>query len=587
MATKNLFTAKQLTILALISYLTPVGLPQTVRTPGPPDGLTQDDITRERVALIGELRSLEVDSRRFADPLAEAMAKAEIADAAWDLDRAWAKELLLAAFTLALPKPSLTEAEKRPGIKPIFPGPVERFRLKTRMRVLNVARRDKDLVKEMLCLEGERTGSQGRHFAAAGLADQSFMEGDVEATVDYIFQGIEADPTLGTAPDIITRIATRDRALRDRLILRYIAELRKFPLSSANQSDRRVFGILSMLLRPTLFAPPLIPEPVELPRPGPEVMRAYVIYMVEAVSLLEQKEPGYLRTIRGILVPLWPAVQQYAPELADTFMSLESRSRRPGVPAAPLPTAAGLEAERRADRERRVQRGLDADSPHEGSVRAAIAGGDFDKARRMIGKLADGPGKRQLIEDANAEEAVSLAARGNIYVAEDLAKELRRTSSISRVYPALVRQAIKMKDRPRAERLILRAVQQAKDSDAAPPLPPEGIPAAAVTPDGRLDPKLNFIAELATNTLPHSAELAFVVLDQLVSAANTPPAEARQQSWVTFDTAAFRLLAAKDEARTRQAAHALTNPVQRVLALAAVCRWKAQELSKPPAPRPD
>lgn len=558
---------------ALVACLGFVALPQSRMVPN-----VDHDLTSERISLLFELRSLEKETLRFNDSVSEGLAKIEIADAAWELDRDWAKTLIRAAYEFTLPKKDQRNEEKSPaGSAPPWPNAADRTRWKVRYRALDVARRDKDFANELLQMAEERLGAYGRHFAAASLADQAIEQGDVKATADYVLQGINADPTQAAAPDVINRIAMRDRALADRLIIQYIDELRRFPISSANRSDLRVYSTLSHLMNAAF-----IPDPsVKIPRPGAEVMRAYIGYMLDAFNNLEQREPGYLQRTRLRLLSLWVPLQQYAPEMASAFLNLESRSRRPGQNSA-LPTAASIEEEKRLRYERNLKSGLDSDQPHDAAIYSAISRGDFDKAKKMIDKLPDGPKRKYLIDMLNTEIVLSLTKKGSIYEAETLAKDLTRAASLLRVYPLLISKCTARKDQVCASRLAYQALKQVKDSDNSPPPPPEGIPASAIGSDPRFEPVLSFIASLAIEILPSSEELAFHALDQLVSVANTTPIETAQAR-IGFDVGVFKKLAPRDETHVQQAALSLTNPVQRVLALASIYQWKAGALIKKPA----
>lgn len=566
---------KYLKVLVLIICVTSPSFPQSPKAPATNEGLPQIDLTVEKISLLAELQSLERETLKFSDPLLEALAKVEIADAGWELDRKWAKELIRAAYELTLPKTDQRSEQNRPvGSIPPLPNAADRFRWKIRFRALEVARRDKDFANELAEVGTESLGAYGRHFASAALADQAIESGDVEASTDHILQGIKADPTQGTAPEIINRVAMRDRALADRLVLRYISEVRRFPISSGNRSDSRIFTTLARLVNPTF-----LPDPsVKIPPPGAEVMRDYIGYMLEALRSLEQQEPSYLQRRRTTLLSLWVPLQQYAPEFAGAFLNLESRSRRPGHNSS-LPTAASIEEEKRLRYERNVKKGLNSDQPHEAPIYSAISRGDFDKARRMIDKLPDNAKKKHLLETVNAEEAVSLATKGNIYAAADLAKGLKSAALISRVYPVLIRKSITNKDKSYATRLVHQALQQVKDSDTSPPAVPEGIPISAVESDKRFDPVLSFIAKLATDVLSYNDELAFVILDELVSTANATPI-ATEQGRIGFDVSVFKKLAPKNETHVQQAAYSLRDPVQRVLALASIYQWKAKELTE-------
>lgn len=557
----------------LIACITYVVLPQSAKLPAG-EGPTQGDLTLERISLLSDLQYLEREAVKFNDPLAEALAKIEIADAAWELDSDWAKKLIRAAYELTLPDPDERSGQHRTvGSIPPLSNAADRSRWRIRYRALEVARRDRDFTNELIQMGDESLGAYGEHFASAALADQAIEAGDVSAAADYVLRGIKADPTQGTAPDIINRIALRNRALADRLVIQYIGELRRFPLSSVNQSDVRSFLTLSSLVRPFL-----IPDPsIKVPTPGPEAMRAYIGYMLEALNNLEQQEPGYLTVRRRTLLSLWVPLQQYAPEMAGAFLSLEGRSRRPGDNSS-LPTAASIEEERRLRYEKNVEKELDGDQPHEALIYSAISRRDFDKARKMIAKLPEGARKKYLADAVNAEEALNLIRKGNIYEAERFANELSRVASMLRVYPALISKCVAKKDQACADRLVSQSLRQAKSSDTSAPPVPEGIPVSAVAGDPRFDPVLSFIAELAIKVLPSGNGLAFNVLDELVSVANATPIET-SQARIGFDVSIFKKLAPKNETHVQQAAYSLKNPVQRVLALAAMYQWKAKEIA--------
>lgn len=543
----------------------------------------QTDAAMERSALLNELQFLDRETLRFNDPLAIAFAKAEIADAAWQLDRSWAKKLLRGAYELALPETDQTQ-DRPAGSIPSMPDAKVRSQQKVRKQVLSIARRDKEFAGELVRMETERLAAYEKQYASAVLADQSLVEGDVKAAADYILQGIKADPTQTAAPGLINAIAQRDRELADRLILFYISELRKFPISSGNQSDIRTFIILSGLVKPYLYDPSVNREPVKLPSPSQGVMRAYIDYMLEALSLLERKEPGYLQRRRLTLLSLWVPLQQYAPDLSSAFLNLDSLSRREGD-KSPLPTITSIEESGRSRYERRVKDGLNSDQPSEATIYAAISKGDFDKARKMIDKLADATRKKQLSDMVIAEETISLATKGKIYEAENLAGSLNHATFILRVYPVLLKSCAGNQDQLCLIRLVHQALKQVKVADTSPLSLPEGIPASAVASDQRFDLRLSFIGKLAMEVLPISDELAFHVLDEFVSVANSNSTET-DQARIGSDISVFKNLAPKDEIRAQQAAYSLGNPVQRVLALAAIYQWKVNELIDP-SPKSD
>lgn len=565
--------ANQVKALVLIICASSLVFSQSIKAPVTKEE-AQEDLTTQQESLLSELQILDRETIKLNDPLAGALARAEIAGAAWQFDRKWAKQLLRGAFEITLPT---SDQGKPAGSIPQSYSAAERSRQKVRHRILEIARPDKVFTDELIQLEAEKLGAYEKQFTLAVLADQSLSGGDVKASADYVLRGIEADPTQGAAPALINGIALRDRALADRLILHYINELRKFPISSANQSDIRIFITLSSLVKPYVpYDSSTNQESIKVPPPGMEVMRAYIGYMLDALNALERNEPGYLQMRSRVLLSLWIPLQQYAPDLAGAFLNLEGRSRRPGEKSI-LPTV-NTEEETRSRYERKVKDELKSDRSSEATIYMAISKGDFDNARKMIDKLPDGAQKSQLSDTTNAEEAIGLAAKAKVYEAEALAGKLNRATSILKVYPVLIGKCAAKKDQPCAIRLIYQALKQVKTSNPSPLLPPEGIPLSAVAGDQRFDPVLSFIGRLAIELIPYDTNLAFEVVNELVSAANARSLNT-DQSQIIFDAAVFKKLAPKDEARVQQTAYSLKNPVQQILALAAFYQWKAEGLS--------
>jgi hypothetical protein len=69
------------------------------------------------------------------------------------------------------------------------------------------------------------------------------------------------------------------------------------------------------------------------------------------------------------------------------------------------------------------------------------------------------------------------------------------------------------------------------------------------------------------------------VLDDAIAAANNGHVETGLGR-AGLDLSAFSKLAAKNEERVRQAAAALQDRLPRIVALAAIHQWKAEELTK-------
>ena len=81
---------------------------------------TDDDL--QKVALLSDVKTLAIEIPKLDSLLARALAKAEIADAAWTLDRNWAKRLLKDAYQLTyLPEEELRKIGPEPPGKKCGP----------------------------------------------------------------------------------------------------------------------------------------------------------------------------------------------------------------------------------------------------------------------------------------------------------------------------------------------------------------------------------------------------------------------------------------------------------------------------------
>ena len=110
------------------------------------------DNTLRKAVLLSDIKTLALEIPKLDAPLARAMAQAEIADAAWTVDRKWAMGLLKQAYQLTY----LTEEEKRklgpepPGMPPRPPIAISRARNEVRKRILSVARRDRGFADQLI-----------------------------------------------------------------------------------------------------------------------------------------------------------------------------------------------------------------------------------------------------------------------------------------------------------------------------------------------------------------------------------------------------------------------------------------------------
>ncbi len=562
-------------------YLPPFGLLLLLAIVAPaqsgaPAPNSDDSLTLAKNSLRADLQGLEAKVVKLDEPLAQARARTEIADATWVLDQAWAKRLLRGAYELTFPpEAECARLRERPaGSRP--PGPpdaAERARNEIRNRVLSVAQRDRAFAGELAQLGAEQLGKYEEQFRYSVLANQATAAGDMTTAAQFAQQSFMADPTQLNPTDAILQIAARDRSLADQLTLQYIEQLRAFQLAHGSNSLTGQFALYNLIYQALLFAGQQKVAP-----PGPVVMRAYVAYELESLARLGQSAPESLQRSRLTLLNLWPVLKQYAPELTGQFMELEQLSRRPGDSSA-LPTQESIREKYQDDYERRLKAALHDAHFEEAIIYSAISHGDFGKVRKLIAKLDDGAQKTQFTDMVNTQDALSLAAAGDRPGAQRLAEQLTRANSIQQVYPVLINKCGANKDVACASALVYQAMKQLKRADTAPATPPAGIPASAFMSSRELDPLLSSLSKLAQAVLPINESLGFEVLDEAVRAANVSEMDTKQGR-TGFDAAVFKQFAAKNEAHVRQAAETFKDPLRQIVALAAIYQRQAEELTK-------
>ncbi len=549
---------------------------------------TKDDTEMQKLWLLSDTQVLETKSVVLDKPLARALAKAEIAGAMWMLDQPRAENLLREAYELTLPNEDERNRLRSRPIGAALTGPMgsnDIARNGVRNRVLEIARQDKAFATELIQQGAQQLGKMEEHYALANLAEKAVGAGDIETAGNYITQSFEAEPTLINAGIVIIDVAARDRKAADKLIIQYIERLRSVPLSLIDQSASRTFTLLKDLIfkyNDSMFFffnnRRADPRYRQILPPGPDVMRAYVHYVIDSLSQLEQREPGSLMRSRNILLSAWLPLKQYAPELAGQFLELEKLSRRPGEDAS-LPQRKNEQANKsNADYEKRVKDALDSDKPDDLTINFALSRGDFDKARKLIDKLSDGAQKTQFIEDINTREAISLATKGDTLSAQSLAEKLSKAVSVLQVYPLIINKCAAKKDQQCTTTAFYQALRQLKKSDVTPNAPPAGIPASVVPTSKEFDPVLSSLSKLAKAVAPVSDEFALEALDEMVQAANRSEVDT-SQGRIGFDADVFKLIAAKNEPRAQQAALNLKDELRQIVALATIDQWKAKELA--------
>lgn len=568
-------------IFLLLLLLLQPSLPSRGRTAEPAQ--SQTDAALRKSSLIADLQALEATAAQLDKPLARAAATAEIADAAWALDTDWAKRLLQGAYELTFPGEEAQAAmRRRPiGSLPLSLSPADRARFEVRRRVMSIASRDKAFAEELAQTGAKKLGRSEEHERYSELASSAVERGDKETAARYIRQAFDAEPTQFDMGLPINDLAARDRAAADKVIIEYIERLGSVPLSHGDGGWGRVMLMLSMLMRPS----PAFAETRgrEIPPAGPAAVRAYLGYMLNLMAQEEQARPGSIKARRGLLLSLWPMARQHAPELTGRFRELELLSRSPGEEVSwPPPDAAA--AHRRQQKER-LKNLLDGKEPDAEVISLLIDRGEFAGARKLLDKLADGPQKTDLANKLDAKESVALTKTGDTAAAQALAARLTKATYILQAYPAIIEKCLAGKDKPCATNMVYQAIRQLKQADVTPPVLPPGVPTSALAGGEEFDPVLSSLCQLAQLILPADASLASEALSEMVAVANASRVDTGLGR-AGFDAEVFRKIAQKDEMHARQSAMSLKDPLRQVVSLAALYRWKAEEMGAKAAAAP-
>jgi hypothetical protein len=520
------------------------------------------NIALEKAVLLSDLRTLALEIPKLDGQLARAMAKAEIADAAWFLDRGWAKKLLREAYELTY----LTEEEFRqvgpelPGSASRPPTVIGRARDNVRKCILSIARRDALFADQLLTDKSARVSKDDRQMMYAQLTRMALDGGDNQAAVRSIQDNMALDPAGVIFVELVHDLSAKDRAEADRLILECIAKLSNVRLADEKLARGRAIMTLMWLVFPNSF----LSDPAKQnSNPGPDVMKAYVRYVIEDLTALEEREPGRIAHERYFLLSAWVPLNKYAPEYKERFMQLEALSRTPGKDAS-LPTKGYGESH---------------SEPNEQSIDSVILRGEFETARKLISKLFDGPQKTQFLEKVNTKEALNLARQGDLLGAQNLAERLTSMNSIVQVYPAIVEGYVKNKDQTSAGAAVRQAVKQLRFVNSKPVSPTAqfGMPAEfAPTPKER-DGTLAVLGRLAQAILPIDSLLAAEIVDEIVVSANRSEIDT-SQGQTGIDSELFKQFAGKDEVRAHSAAESFKDRLRRIVATAAIYQWKAKQL---------
>jgi hypothetical protein len=539
----------------------------------------------EKLQLLSELQYLKVQSTGLNSPLARARAKAEIASALWYLDQAQAELMLLEAYKLTLPPEEEREQRRARAIGTDLniPNETERARGEVRRRILQVAARNYTFAKQMVKLTADSLGGSDAHLSSVAIGHQALLSGDVATAEKYILDAIVAEPTQTAAGALIRELAKKDRAAADALIIKYIDRLRELPFSFS-QATQRIYYVLLQLIFPTTLGMNLVPNnQAPAQPPGPAVMKAYASYVVQSLGQLIQREPGSLIRLRDVILTAGPPIKQYAPELMPAYLELERLSRG-GREGNSIQTPEEIAEALRQNRQNQLDAALNRDTIDASLIEPAVRRGMFDKARKAAENLSEGDRKTQLTDLINAQEALSLLAKGNVTGAEDLAERLRTAPRILEVYSALVNRC--GKDPSCKIPLLYKALNEIKAAENPAPLAPENAPPGAILTKRELDTKLSSLSKLAALAAAVDDDLARAALTEAVSVINRTTV-ASELGRLGFDVELFSLGAQRDEAYVRSLATGITDSLRQIAALAAIDEWKAKELkNKDTRPQP-
>ena len=587
---------RTLLFLALLLSATPHDFGQAAAPQPPaekPEGVAQKDdaeaeAAQRRETLLAELRALEAESKELLKPLDAASARAEIGAAAWTLEREWAKSLLREALALTFPaEVDRARLRERPIGAPFQPGPAENgARGRVRRRVFQLAARDREFARELSEMAGRELGKVEESERNAALAAEAADEGRLEEAAELIMRAAEAEPTLINVGDAINHVAARDRAAADRIILAYVERLRRLPLSvftERNHTSLRVPLSFAWMLHPERQPFPGASAPP--PPAGREVVRAYVAFIIETMTRIEQAggDPSEMHVFIGIV---WPSMLQHAPEYAAQLAVLERASRRPNRTTPPLRSFAEIKEFYGARDEERLKLARQTKDPLglEMAASRAMQQKDFEEARKLVGMLKEGELKSHLTEQVNTRESLHLLGAGDLAGAERLARQLESVASILQAYPPLLRRLSKETDAGRAALLADEAARRlraaAEKNNGNDTFVPTLL--ASVAGSVRIFKQtraLEAMSELALAVEPAAPQAALDLLDALVETA----AKARVTSELgnpNLNPEAFARLSDADAGRARSAAARLGDRLQRLSALAAVCRGEAERLQK-------
>lgn len=523
----------------------------------PTDNSYLEKIKIEKNSLNTSLKILDGDADKLKNEIKKASAKTEIAAALWHLDKDAAKKILRKAFYLSLPS-----EEERQKLKsrtresaPIEPTNTVIDRFKIRSQILKIARQDAEFIKELTKISEQELGEIEKAETYNNLAVKAIRDGRTNEAGDFINQAMQIDPTRQIGWSIM-QLAAENREAADELVLQYIQTLRTTPLST--ESFFRAINSLQMAV---------FPQPVfdfgrnrQIPHSSPTIIRTFMQLILEKMTAFEKNQPGSMSQHRADLSSLWIPLNQYAPELLDNWHWLEQITR--GSSNSPIDQSLTSQQEKFHDKYKEsVEEALENKDTAALSqaIREAVYRNEFKTARKLLTAIENQEIQGKAADYINSSEAVWLVKKGEILEAEKLARKLKYGKYILSTFPVIIEKCVELKEQSCAYSFSNDAIEFLKKNKI------EEIP-------------VHFFSSLAKSVYKLDETMAFNILEELVKVFNNR--QRTENNNLGFDEEIFKLLAEKDETRTFQLAENFTDEFPKIVALAKIYKWKAENLQK-------
>src|SRR5205807_7585454 len=170
---------------------------------------------------------------------------------------------------------------------------------------------------------------------------------------------------------------------------------------------------------------------------------------------------------------------------------------------------------------------------------------------------------------------MALASKGAIDDAEVLVLKLRGAVRIIEAYGALIAKFDKPAQKISVGYRALEQLRRASNQPEISPMMPGGL-----GPTGReIDPKLSSLSKLLLIIVSLDDDLAQSVLQETILAMNRTDVDSNHGR-LGFDPTLFKEASAKNQLQAEQAAGSISDPLRRLVALAAIDKWKIDRLKK-------